>query len=235
MTKPITDRPLKTAGQKPWVYDEAIALEVCERLSEGESLRSICEDPRLPSHQTIYKWAAVQPIFKTAYARAREAQMERWSDDIVEIADEAATATGERIDKEGTVEAIVDPGVIQAAKLRIDTRKFLMAKLAPQRYGERVDLNVSGSVEVSALSDEELEARTRARLVALGVAVAGPLLLALPGAAQEPTPIPTPEPEPTDGESTPTAGEPEPTAGESTPGPRSTRKKSANDLLGLVV
>ena len=220
MTKPITHRPLKPAGQKPWVYDEAIALEVCERLSEGESLRSICEDPRLPSHQTIYKWAAVQPIFKTAYARAREAQMDKWSDDIVEIADDAKNDYVDRIGKDGEVERVPDPELMQRSKLRIDTRKWVMSKLAAKRYGDKIDVNVSATVEVSALSDAELEARTRARLVALGVEVAGPLLLALPGSTG------TPPPEPVE----PVAGRPELDAD---PGP--VRKKSANDLLGLVV
>ncbi len=106
MTKPITDRPLQCPGRKPMEYDEEIAAEVCDRLSQGESLRSICEDPRLPSHQTIYKWAAVQPIFKTAYARAREAQMDKWSDDIVEIADDAKNEYVDRIGKDGEVERV---------------------------------------------------------------------------------------------------------------------------------
>ncbi len=193
MTKPITDRPLKTAGQKPWVYDEAIALEVCERLSEGESLRSICEDPRLPSHQTIYKWAAVQPTFRTAYARAREAQMEGWADDIVEIADDASNDYIERIGKDGEVERVFDPEAVQRSKLRIDTRKWLMSKLAAKRYGDKLAVDVTGSVEVAALSDAELEARTRARLVALGVEVTRPLLLTLPG-QRAAKPVPEPEP-----------------------------------------
>ncbi len=52
-----------------------------------------------------------------------------------------------------------------------------MSKLAARRYGDKIDVNLSGSVEVSALSDAELEARTKARLKALGVDVAGPLLV----------------------------------------------------------
>ena len=56
--------------------------------------------------------------------------------------------------------------------------------MAAQRFGDKIDVNVSGSVEVSALSDAELEARTKARLKALGVEVAGPLLVdAGPGTA----------------------------------------------------
>ena len=205
-------------------YDEALALEVCQRVSQGEHLRQICDDPRIPSERTLRRWMADNDTFRLAFARAREAQMDTYSQEIIDIADDAANPTGERIDKEGNAEAVVDPGAVQAAKLRIDTRWRLMSTLARAIYGDKVDLKVSGSVEVSALSDEELEARTRARLVALGVEVAGPLLLAMPGATKAPTSPPEPEP-----------GEATAQVGESTPSPRSTRKKSANDLLGLVV
>ncbi len=221
MTKPITDRPLKRAGRKPMKYDEAVALEVCERIANGESLEDICEDPRVPSEMTIRRWMAAQPTFREAYARAREQQMEKWADDVIRIADDASGDYVDRVGKDGVVERVVDPETVQRSKLRIDTRKWLMSKLAAARYGDRVDVNVSGSVEVSALSDEELEARTRARLVALGVEVAAPLLLPMPGAARAPAPKPEAEPVVTDVE--PAAG------------PRSPRKKSANGLLGLAV
>lgn len=190
MTKPITDRPLKRAGRKPWEYDEEIAAEVCDRLSQGESLRSICEDPRLPSHQTIYKWAAVQPTFRTAYARAREAQMEGWADEIVEIADDDSGDYVERIGKDGTVERAFDPENVQRSKLKIETRKWIMSKLAP-RYADKVALDVSGTIDVSTLSDAELEKRLKTGLAALGVETAGPLLIVPPASAP-----PEPEPEP---------------------------------------
>ena len=180
MTKPISDRPLKQAGRKPMPYDEAVAAEVCERLSQGETLRAICEDPAMPSHQTVYRWVADEPTFRTAYARAREAQMDHWSDEIVEIADDASNDYMERIGKDGEVERVFDPEAVQRSKLRIATRQWLMARLAAKRYGDRVDVNVTAQVEVSALSDAELEARTQASLKALGVEVTGPLLVVPP-------------------------------------------------------
>ena len=201
-------------------YSDEVGEAICVRLIEGESLREICEDPDLPSQRTVYRWLAVERTFWQLYARAREAQMDRWSDEIEEIADDASNDYNERTGKDGEVERVLDPEAVQRSKLRIDTRKWVMSKLAARRYGDKIDVNVSATVEVSALSDAELEARTRARLVALGVEVAGPLLLALPGSTG------TPPPEPVE----PVAGRPELDAD---PGP--VRKKSANDLLGLVV
>ncbi len=112
--------------------------------------------------------------------------MEKWSDDVVRIADDASNDYMERLGKDGEVERVIDPETVQRSRLRIDTRKFLMAKLAPRVYGDKLAVDVTGSVEMSTLSDEELESRTRARLVALGVDVAGALLLPMPGAAPAP-------------------------------------------------
>ena len=173
-------------------YDEAIGIAICQRLIEGQTIKKICKDPDLPSERTVYRWLAAERTFWQLYARAREAQMEKWSDDVVEIADDASNDYIDRAGKDGEVERVFDPEAVQRAKLRIDTRKWLMSKLAAQRYGDRVDVNLSGAVEVSTLSDEELEARTRARLVALGVEVAGPLLLPMPGAGRVPAPAPKP-------------------------------------------
>ena len=209
-------------------YNEELAVELCDRIAQGTPLKEILADARFPSDPTLRKWMADEPTFNAAYARAREAQMHRWSEDIVEIADDAAAANAERIDKDGNAEAVVDPGAVQAARLRIDTRKFLMAKLAAKTYGDKVEVAVSGSIEVSGLSDEELEARTRARLVTLGVEVAAPMLVALPGAGPAPAPAVTSEPEPA------VVDHAEP-IDPADPAPALAGKKSANDLLGIVV
>ncbi len=72
------------------------------------------------------KWLAQQPAFVEQYARAREQQTETWANEINDIAD-AAT-----------------PEDFQVAKLRVDTRKWLLSKLAPKKYGDRLD--VTGAV-----------------------------------------------------------------------------------------
>ncbi len=171
-------------------YDEEIGIAICQRLIEGQTIKEICKDPDLPSERTVYRWLAAEHTFWQLYARAREAQMEKWSDDVVEIADDASNDYMDRIGKDGKIERVLDPEAVQRSKLKIDTRKWLMSKLAAKRYGDKLAVDVTGSVEVAALSDAELEARTRARLVALGVQVAAPLLLPMPGpASARPEPV----------------------------------------------
>ena len=97
--------------------------------------------------------------------------------------------------KDGSTERVVDQENIQRARLRIDTRKWIMSKLAP-RYADKVDVSVNAKIQVENMSDQELEARTRARLAALGIEVgAAPLLLGGPQVAGKAEPEPVLEPE----------------------------------------
>lgn len=97
-----------------------LAALICERMAKGESLRSICRDEGMPAESTVRFWAIEDKDgFAAQYARAREAQMEALAEDIVEIAD----------DKTG------DP---QRDRLRVDSRKWIMSKIAPKRYGDRI-------------------------------------------------------------------------------------------------
>jgi hypothetical protein len=41
---------------KPRPFDQEIADEVCDRITDGESLRKITLDEHMPSPVTIYKW-----------------------------------------------------------------------------------------------------------------------------------------------------------------------------------
>ena len=77
----------------------------------------------------------------------------------------------------GKLERAPDPETVQRSKLRIDTLKWLMSKHAAKRYGDKIDVNMSGELKVSALSDAALEARLQARLQALGVDVPDGLLV----------------------------------------------------------
>ena len=79
------------------------------------------------------------------YAKAKRFQMELMAEEILLISDDSSkdkktitTKNGERV--------IVDHENIQRSKLMVDTRKFLMAKLAPMVYGERQNLNVTSEI-----------------------------------------------------------------------------------------
>lgn len=133
---------------RPLEFNEDVADAICERLADGESLRSICRDDDMPSKSTVFKWLGLIPAFADQYARARETQADSLADDIVDIAD---NKTLEPNDK----------------RVRIDARKWLAGKLRPKAYGDKVavvggdktdaPIRQSHSFDLTTASDEELE------------------------------------------------------------------------------
>ena len=137
-------------------FTQEIADVICERIADGESLRSICKDEDMPNKATVFKWLAAQKEFSDQYARARESQAETMADEILAIADDGVNDT--YLDDDGNERTNHD--VIARSRLRVDARKWLASKLAPKKYGEKVQTELSGHLSVSAreMTDAELEA-----------------------------------------------------------------------------
>lgn len=123
---------------RPSIYSKDLTDRICIRLSLGESVRSICKDPEMPSQALIYQWLYRHPDFLEQYTRAREEQAETHADQIVDIADETP-ALLEVKDKEGNIVDIkLDSAYIAWQKQRIDSRKWNASKQRPKKYGDRV-------------------------------------------------------------------------------------------------
>lgn len=131
-----------------WPYLERIL----DRLTVGDTLNAICREyretePNFPSAATVRLWfVADQPAgFAHRYVRAREAQAEAWSDSILDLADATDRDTKTVTREDGSQYEVADHEWMNRSRLRVDTRKWLMAKLHPTRYGEKLEL--SGNAE----------------------------------------------------------------------------------------
>lgn len=124
---------------RPSTYSTRTTEAICGRLVNGESLRAICKDGAMPSFSTVMRWLQSQEEFRRAYAIAREMQADLLADEILEIADDGRLDYRERYGQGGEVVGVeVDYEHIQRAKLRVDARKWYAAKLAPRKYGDRL-------------------------------------------------------------------------------------------------
>lgn len=122
---------------RPSGYSEEIALEICDRMVTGESLRSICRDDNMPSKSTVLLWVARnREGFSDRYAKAFEARMIGHADELLDLADDSVNDYMDRED--GT--QCVNREAIARSRLRIDTRKWLLCKLIP-RYADNQDGN----------------------------------------------------------------------------------------------
>src|SRR6266540_2476920 len=133
-------RRMKQHG-RPSLYSERIVNDICEKLSEGKSLLTICANEGMPSTTTVYKWLSEKPDFLHKYARAREAQADYLAEEILEIADDSTKDVS--VDSNGKV--TINYENINRARLRIDSRKWYASKLAPRKYGDRQSVEMSGT------------------------------------------------------------------------------------------
>ena len=129
------------ARGRPSAYTAEIAEAICGRLAAGESLRTICEDDGMPDESTVRQWAIEnREGFSPHYARAREVQFERWADEILEIADDGSCDYVVRTDDNGP-ELVVDQEHINRSRLKVDARKWLLSKLLPKKFGDKLELS----------------------------------------------------------------------------------------------
>lgn len=132
---------------RPSTYTPEIGARICELLIEGNSLRKLCrENDDLPTAGTVCLWLTRHPDFAEHYTRAREAQSEAMLEETFEIADECnpgeKTITKET--EKGTFVEVVTGDMVERSKLRVDIRKWALARMAPKKYGELIKSEVSG-------------------------------------------------------------------------------------------
>lgn len=150
-------------GGRPSKFTQELADEICERISEGESLRRICLSEHMPERRTVYSWLMKPEFegFQHQYTRARELQAENFADEMNDIADDGSNDYMENVDDQGAVIGYKLNGEhIQRSKLRIDTRKWIASKLKPKKYGDKIEVENSGSIEhkhsIGEMTDEQL-------------------------------------------------------------------------------
>jgi hypothetical protein len=119
---------------RPTKYTEEIAARICEAVATSTNgLEKICDsNPDFPHKSTVRRWIVEVETFRDLYARAKEQQADVLADEIIDIADQVAE------DKLLTHEKV------GAAKLRVDSRKWVASKLKPKVYGDKTDLTTGG-------------------------------------------------------------------------------------------
>jgi hypothetical protein len=121
-------------GGRPTLYSLEIALEICDRIADGESLVKICSDAKMPKKTAVYEWLLRHKEFADIYARAREDQADTLADEIHAIADELPQQV---VDEKGNATRY-DSAYVQWQKNRVDARKWVAAKLKPKKYSDRI-------------------------------------------------------------------------------------------------
>jgi len=104
------------------------AAAVIELMHSGLSMRQACIQADI-TQQSFLRRVEADPALAEKYAGAREALIDKLADELLTIADAPVGSTGS-----------TDSGAVQKQRLQVDTRKWLLSKLAPRKYGEKVTL-----------------------------------------------------------------------------------------------
>ena len=158
LTLTLPDTPKKTG--RPSKYTPELAAEMCERLSNGEPLRQICRDDRMPHWTQVYEWIARDPELSLRVAQAREAGYDAMAEELIEISDTLHFGETKVMGDKNSTTTVAD--MLGHRKLRIETRLKLLACWNPAKYGTKVQLGGDPKnplkVEASVQADSLLEA-----------------------------------------------------------------------------
>lgn len=142
----------------PEIYSKEIALRICEEIAtSSKSLRTICAMDGMPSVMTILRWLNEDKEgFCAQYARAKKEQADFMAEEMIDIADDGSNDLM-TITKGDQSYELENKEVTNRSKLRIETRKWLMSKLHPKKYGDKIETELSGSVEIKQITGMEIK------------------------------------------------------------------------------
>lgn len=104
------------------------------------------------------RWLDGQQEFRAQYARARDVGLDFLAEEILRIADTPQIGT-KSVSKATGLE-ITEGDMIDHRRLQVEARKWYLSKLAPKRYGDKLELAGAITVNKSAadMTDDELAA-----------------------------------------------------------------------------
>jgi hypothetical protein len=123
---------MATKRTKPGSEDRAqISALVLKGMRNGLSALKACEAAGV--HQSTFNtWLNDDDALAVDYARAREDLIERMAQEVLELSDSdvGLLPDGKK-----------DWAAVQKHKLQVDTRKWLLSKLAPKKFGDKIEVS----------------------------------------------------------------------------------------------
>jgi hypothetical protein len=154
-----TEKLKKTAKPaKPERDKDAICQAVLQGMRDGLSAFKACQAAGVPQ-STFNRWVDADVKLAEDYAHAREDLIERMANEVLELADSDVPETGD---------GKRDWQAIQQRKLQVDSRKWLLSKLAPKKYGDRLELagDKENPLQVQTIDASKLSTDVLAQIIA---------------------------------------------------------------------
>ena len=132
---------LQMAKDRSPPFTPEIEAETLALIAQGEPVRQICMLENFPAQSSFYRHVIASDSFRERYTRAKEDALHKMEEDILDIVDDNRNDWIERENQRtGATYVALNDEAISRSKLRIETRKWLMGKLKPKKYGEKLAL-----------------------------------------------------------------------------------------------
>jgi hypothetical protein len=120
---------------RPTIYNDELGTKICKRIAEGESVREIVKNDEMPSSSTIFNWLLDEDkkVFLEQYETARNIQAETMFEELIEIADR-------------------DSENVMRDRLKVDTRKWYLSKVLPKKFGEKMEVENTGNININMIN-----------------------------------------------------------------------------------
>jgi hypothetical protein len=151
-------RPIEWTQDKK---DKAIETIFTE-MAQGKSLRQILDhDDTLPSRRLFYEWMAKDSVLSNHYESISQLRADMMFDEMLEIADDGTNDYMTKEIGDGIEVQVLNTEHIQRSRLRIDARKWILSKMVPKKFGDKLETDVNMKVKVNQyqeMTDEQIKA-----------------------------------------------------------------------------
>lgn len=129
---------------------DEIIDDICNEIQTGKSLRSVLKNEGMPNTQAFYDWIDSDAEKSKQYVRACEARADSIFEDILDIADDSTNDT-QFIDIGDVEIEKTNQENIQRSRLRVDARKWMLGKMNPKKYGDKIQNEHSGEINIQPI------------------------------------------------------------------------------------
>lgn len=127
--------PAPARRGRPSIFTPDLADSICDLIADGKSSRHVCAELVI-SERVLFNWLKQDIEFMQQYAHAREMQADLLLGQIIAIADTPLIGTKTVVKKWGLETTTCD--MIEHRRLQVDAHKWLVAKLVPKKYGDKL-------------------------------------------------------------------------------------------------
>lgn len=125
----------RQGGRYVTAYSPELALKICERIAEGETLGKVCEGKGMPHRTTFRRWLLNEPLAMKAYEIAREVQAHSLFEEALDLARDIRENPG-------------STQKVRAFDISMNHLRWAAGKLNPRIYSEKASVQFTVPIQI---------------------------------------------------------------------------------------